>query len=446
MRLGNLLFACMFACTAFLFTPPQVNAAELTDDEVGQFRALLEERKLAKEAPAGALTDEEAGALRGFLDQFRDITFGGFVENFYQYESVQTVQGDSSAISPKVFDRQVQSFTVNNIELWLYKEAPNPGDIGFKITLNWGDQARRITFVGPVFDDGLVAQPVGTAAVLGQTGGRQTTFSEGYVLWNIPIGKGITAKFGKFATWVGYEVWEAQWNPNFSRSYIYGWGIPFTNTGLGLSYPVTDRFTADYYFVNTSDTFVNNNKSYTHGTQLDYTVPDFFIFKDMNLHFDGLWGPENARTATRSGDNRWVSRYDATISFSPMEKWTLVTNGNYTHSANNSVHGSGRTRNRGRTWGIAQYVIYQHNERIGGAVRGEYFWNRDNLVGISGGIPASLAEVTATLNLRVREKLFLRPEIRYDKILSTPNASSQVWGNNGEDENMTFLFATTYEF
>ena len=469
MRFGSLLIACMLACTVFLFKPPQVNADQLTDTEVGQFRALLEEQKLAKEAPAGALSDEEAGAVRGFLDQFKGITFGGFVENFYQYESVDTPAGDNNAISPKVFDRQTQSFTVNNIELWLYKEVPNPGDIGFKITLNWGDQARRLTFVGPVYDDAH-NQPIGgVAPIAGQTGGRQATFSEAYVLWNIPIGKGITAKFGKFATWVGYEVWESAWNANFSRSYLYGWGIPFTNTGLGLSYPVTDRFTADYFLTNTSDTFVNNNQSYTHGAQLNYAVPDFLIFKDMNLHFDGLWGPENPRTSTSNGESKWTERYDASIAFSPLEKWTLVTNGNYSQNASGFLQPSGRILSDGNTWGVAQYIIYQHSERIGAAVRGEYFWNEDNMAamifrppGFEGSldgstgsaIPGSLVEVTATLNLRVKEKLLLRPEVRYDVIVDTPNGSSdatgsggsQQWGKYGEDKNMTFSFSTVYEF
>ncbi|MCP4363739.1 MAG: outer membrane beta-barrel protein [Planctomycetes bacterium] len=438
MRFGKILFACVIAFTPLLFVSQQVAAQQdLSDTEIGEFRAILAERALAKEAPAGPLTDEEAGAVRGMLDQFKGITFGGFVENFYQYEGyTHPNAGDSVAINPKVFDRQNNSFTVNNMELWLYKETPNPGDIGFKMTLNWGDTARRVTFVGPVFDDGT-PQPNPPGA---PTGGRQTTFTEGFVQWNIPIGKGITTKFGKFATWVGYEVWEAQWNPNFSRSYIYGWGIPFTNTGVGVSYPVTDRFTADYYFVNSSDTFVNNNTSFTHGVQLDYAVPDFLFVKDMNLHFDGLWGPENA-----ADNNAWNQIYDVSMAFSPYDKFTLVTNGNWNRNGARGVQNSGRTVSNPTSWGIAQYIVYQHNDMIGGAIRGEYFWDQDNRAGISGGGGSSLAEITGTINLKIREKMFLRPEIRYDKVVHTPFISSNIW-NRMEDKALTGSFAVTYEF
>ncbi len=438
MRLGKIiLFACLFAFTPFLFSSAQLSADQLTDTEIGQFRKILEQEKLAPEAPAGPLSGDEAGAIRGMLDQFKGITFGGFVENFYQYEGyTHPNAADSPAINPKVFDKQNNSFTVNNIELWIYKETPNPGDIGFKMTLNWGDTARRVTFVGPVFDDAAIQpNPPGAA-----TGGRQTTFTEGFVQWNIPIGKGITAKFGKFATWVGYEVWEAQWNPNFSRSYIYGWAIPFTNTGFGFSYPVTDRFTADYYFVNSSDTFVNNNKSWTHGLQLDYAVPDFLFIKDANVHLDTLWGPEGA-----NDNDAWTQRYDLTVSFSPYEKFSLITNANIGQQGARGVQNSGRTVSNPRYWGIAQYLVYQHNDMIGAAVRGEYFWDQDNAAGISGFGGSSLAEVTGTINLRIREKMFLRPEIRYDKVVSSPNVSSHGW-NRREDKALTGSFAVTYEF
>lgn len=433
MRLGKWGIACIIACMPFLFVTPQANAAELTDEEVAQFREFLAQKPVPEEKRHA---EEHLPELRSFLDQFRGITFGGFIENFYQHESINPNAGNNIAITPKVFDRQENSFTVNNIEMWLYKEAPNPGDVGFKITLNWGDQASRITFVGPVHDQ--------TPGV-----GDQETFSEGYVLWNLPIGKGVTLKFGKFATWVGYEVWEAHWNPNFSRSYIYGWLIPFTNTGVGLSYPVTDKFTADYYFTNTSDGFVNSNEGFTHGTQLNYAVGDLAFLKDINLHLDTLWGNEGG-----TADNeQWTSRYDFTVSFSPMDKWGLATNANWTHNSADTTLSDGATvKQTTNAWAVAQYVTYQHLDWLGFALRGEYFWNLDGQTGAIGtvnsnNIAGSLAEVTGTVNILLREKLWVRPEIRYDKIVHTTRRSADAWDNNtGHDANVTFAIAATYEW
>ncbi len=144
MRLGNWAFAFIIAFSPFFCTTKFFScqsgpddstslavAAELTDTEIGQFRKLMEERADEAKPIPGQMTKDETATLRGLLEQFEGISYGGFVENFFQYESVHPGGRDNSAIPPKVFDRQVDSFTVNNIEMWLMKEATDPGDIGF---------------------------------------------------------------------------------------------------------------------------------------------------------------------------------------------------------------------------------------------------------------------------------------------------------------------------
>ncbi|HCN19071.1 MAG TPA: hypothetical protein DIS73_02095 [Planctomycetia bacterium] len=434
----NLLIACLLAVSPFLFAPPQAVADSLTDQEIQQFRTLFKERMIKPSLP-GVPTAEDIPKLRGLSESFRGMQFGGYISNYYQYESSNPRAGDSTALSPKAFTTQVNSFTVQNIELWLYKEAPDPGDIGFRITLNWGDIARRITFTRPVYDDGLVAQPMGTAPVPGRTGGRQVTFSEGYAMWNIPVGKGLTVRFGKFSSWMGYEDWESIWNPNFTESYINTDGTPNTATGLGFNYPVTDRFTANYYFKNAFDTFVNNNKSFTHGLELNYNLPDLAFFKNGLITLNTLWGPSQPLN-----DSRWYQIYDLIIQFSPFKKLTLVTEGDWNLDPTRIAQPSGRLKKDNNGWGVAQYVIYDYTERLGFAVRGEYFWDQDNLCELSGAGGASLVEVTGTLNLKLRERLMIRPEIRYDKIVNFPNGSSHVW--NHRNNNITAIIGVSYEF
>jgi hypothetical protein len=109
------------------------------------------------------------------------------------------------------------------------------------------------------------------------------------------------------------------------------------------------------------------------------------------------------------------------------------------------VQNSGRTVSNPTSWGIAQYFVYEHNDWIGGAIRGEYFWDQDGRAGIYGIGGSSLAEITGTINLRIREKMFLRPEIRYDKVVSSPNITSHGW-TRGESKALTGSFAVTYEF
>ena len=61
--------------------------------------------------------------------------------------------------------------------------------------------------------------------------------SQGFVTYKAPIGKGLDFKFGKFCYLDWRGTLESVDNPNFSRSLAYQNVIPFTNTGLAVSYP-----------------------------------------------------------------------------------------------------------------------------------------------------------------------------------------------------------------
>jgi len=54
------------------------------------------------------------------------------------------------------------------------------------------------------------------------------------VSWNAPVGRGLRFDFGEHVTHMGYEVTEGYdgWNDNYSRSFLFGYTIPFTHTGL----------------------------------------------------------------------------------------------------------------------------------------------------------------------------------------------------------------------
>ncbi|MCB7128330.1 MAG: outer membrane beta-barrel protein, partial [Candidatus Brocadiales bacterium] len=240
--------------------------------------------------------------------------------------------------------------------------------------------------------------------------------------------------------WIEFESWVPLWNPNFTNSYIDVYGAIGTVTGVGLGYPVTDRFTANYYFINSFDTFVNNNKSFMHGLQLDYNPPDLAFFKDININLDTLWGPDH-----ESNNSDWHQVYNLEFSFSPLDKVVLITN-SIIHSEPKGIkQPSGKIKRDNHMWGVAQYLIYDFTDRIGLAFRGEYYWDHDNMGELAGGTAgASLAEVTGTLNLRLRERVMVRPEVRYDKIISVDNGPAHIW--QGHNKNVTGLIAVTYEF
>ncbi|MFN3467256.1 MAG: outer membrane beta-barrel protein, partial [Candidatus Brocadiales bacterium] len=57
----------------------------------------------------------------------------------------------------------------------------------------------------------------------------------------------------------------------------------------------------------------------------------------------------------------------------------------------------------------------------------------------------SLWEFTATCNIKLRDKLWIRPEVRYDKITDSPGGVAEGQFDN-HDNNTSIATALTYEF
>ena len=481
---------------------------QLTTEEVTTLKEIVKTRKGGEEitvtekvqelevphkAKAEPLSDDEVTGIREFMTVFKGIKFSGFVESFYQYNTARPGDGNAVAgtsgrrgstptffrpnfLEIRGFDREDNSFTLNNIELHLYKEPTEDSPIGFRITTLYGEMAQRLTFVPT---DNRV------------DGGNNTMFTvgEGYTWWKIPLGKGLDFKFGKFATWIGAEVWEAQWNPNWSRSLLYNNAIPFTHTGLSLGYPVTDSLYFTLFLVNGWDTFVDNNKSKTVGTQTKYTIPDMPILHNAFAILNTSHGPEqsgkfksSALDITGDGipdvgaisggsESNWRNFFDVIFQFDPMP-W-LRSNSNFDYGIEDYPKGMaggfgtltfvGDNRTHRQWWGVAQIFQFFPQNRINFALRGEYFWDREgarNAVPLAifnpggtfpphTGIGVAIAEVTGTLNIKIRDKLWIRPEVRFDKITSASGtvgnpADMDLFSN--KNNNTTFATAFTYEF
>ncbi len=72
---------------------------------------------------------------------------------------------------------------------------------------------------------------------------------QAYGTYVFPVGKGLQADFGKFASNLGYETNYAKDNNQFSRAYLFNF-LPFYHSGLRLSLPVSDKVTVMYMLTN----------------------------------------------------------------------------------------------------------------------------------------------------------------------------------------------------
>ena len=312
------------------------------------------------QAPAVAPAEEE-GKLANF---FKSIELSGFVDTYYSYNfsrpdnnlgnPVNGGRDGGNWVDVRAFDREDNSFTLDNVEISVFKPSTDKDPVGFGFTTNYGEIARRLTFV---------ADETNTRVDGG--GSQDFTISQGFVTYKAPIGKGLDFKVGKFATWIGAELWESVDNPNFSRSLLYQNAIPFTNTGIAMSYPVLDCLTVTGYFVNGWDTFVDNNKGKTAGYQFNWKIG-----QNSNFIVNGSHGPEQAND---NSDYRHF--WDLIYSIKVFEKTTFNLNADFgTEAGAAKLATVNRT---GKWWGFSGIINQDITDSLGVAFRGEYLDDND---------------------------------------------------------------------
>jgi hypothetical protein len=203
---------------------------------------------------------------------------------------------------------------------------------------------------------------------------------------------------GKFVTHLGYEVIGGYdgYNDNFSRGFIFGYGIPFTHTGLKLSYPFTSRITGVALITNGCDAVTRLNGGVTVAGQISMVTS-----KTTSLSFNFLHGPERLHD---SHDQRSV--YEVTGSWKVVPRLSLAFDGLYADEDHAASNGSDAI------WkGLAGYSKYNFTQRFSLAFRAEIF---ADIGGSRTGTSQTLRGFTLTPEYTLPAKLsHLSPKLRY---------------------------------
>ncbi len=235
-------------------------------------------------------------------------------------------------------------------------------------------------------------------------------FKQAFLSWK-PGGKSLEIRAGKFVTTAGYEV-IADWsnlNPNFSNSFLFGYAIPFTHTGLRASLPVGK--TTLVAGVNRGWDKVKDNNG----------APSFELALTANpaswltLVFDTHHGREQADSKS------WRHLYDFVATAKLSAAWSLGVNADYATEAN--VPGVGDAA----WWGWALYGTYAPRPTWSVALRIEQF---DDPQGARTGTGQTLREADLTANWWVHPQLLLRLDLRRDlstaAVFSTESAEQKA--------------------
>jgi hypothetical protein len=325
---------------------------------------------------------------------------GGFTYNFRN--------PDSQENDLRIFDHREDNFTLDLAEIQFLRD-PTVSGAGYKLKLSAGETAKFIHALGLGIKSG--ENPKDT---------EPFDLTEAYMSYVAPLGQGLRFDFGKMATYLGAEVIEARDNPNYSRSFLFNYAIPFTHTGLKVSYPFSDALNASVYVVNGWDNFDDNNTGKSVGFSVGYTP-----IEQLAMNFNFMYGPEKD---DNNHDNRFIFDWVGTIK--PVKNLAFILNTDYGTEQHSASDGGSA-----KWYGVAGIAKYDFNDWFSLSLRSEYFSDPD---GVRTGTTQKLKEITLTPEFRVAQGLSLRPEYRHDW------SDEEVFGSNSRKSQDTVSLSAMY--
>jgi hypothetical protein len=334
---------------------------------------------------AGAQTTAQepapAQAAQTASNPFEHFVFGVGLEGFYEYNWNQPYDRINLL---RAYDTRANVFGIQQVNL-IVESVPKVEDgrrFGARLDLQYGQATETVQ---------------GNAA----NEPRPDTYRhiwQAYGTYVFPVGKGLQADFGKFASNLGYETNYAKDNNNFSRAYLFNF-LPFYHSGLRLSLPVNDKVTVMYMLTNgiqqTED--FNNFKS-NHFTAI--VKPTGALSWTTSYYF----GQEQPDGAAPDGPDGYFRVIDSYIAYTASANFTVGLDANY---VTNEVNKADETT---ALQGIGAYARYQLSSPAAIAVR----YERLDDQGLFGGIDQVLQEATATLEYKFADGFLVRGEFRRD--------------------------------
>ena len=248
----------------------------------------------------------------------------------------------------RVFDFNDNEPQLDVAQLVVQHPVSESGQLGFRFNMIAGSGVPEVTASYGLFRN----TTTGVA--------HHFDLPEFYLTYVAPVAKGLRFDVGKFVTHLGYEVIGGYdgYNDNFSRGFIFGYGVPFTHTGLKTSYSFNSRISSALLITNGCDAVAELNGGVTFGGQLAAVTS-----RTTTLTFNFLHGPERPHN---DHDQRAV--YEITGTWKVVPRLTLAFDSLYADEDHASTDGSDAI------WkGFAGYSKYSFTKEFSLAFRGEIF-------------------------------------------------------------------------
>ena len=389
---SSLLVTCLLVSSSFTFDA-------WADEPAGPVARKVEHVALR-------LKEAEQSVEKRVLSEDLRLRFFGYLEGSY----TQNFNNPSNRINQlRIFDVNSNQFRPNLAQIVLEREAKTDGAgwdrFGFHVKFNAG---RDSDFIG------------------GMNLSTWADFQEFYLQYRAPVANGLNIQAGQINSVVGYEVVESPYNANYSRSWLFGLGQPFTTRGLRISYDFDKRVSWTVGIIS----YINSSRGDTENDPLVESALTMNVSEQMRVTVYGLAGNRSGPTGTLGGYQSLIGGY---FSWQMTEQASAVVEAYYSNQANSSrISPAGNAR-----WnGVAGYLIYDVTKQWAVRVRGELYEDAGGYTTCQGTtsyspranvcfgatsetqaapIAQTLWEVTGTVQFKPVSSLITRLEYRYDK-------------------------------
>lgn len=309
------------------------------------------------------------------------VTFGATLEGYYQYNWNRP---PDRRLPLRAYDTRGNSFSLQQAALVVdaSPDVPSGRRYGLRVDLQFG-QATETVQGSPANEP------------------RPDVYRniwQAYGSYVFPVGRGLQADFGKFASMLGYETNYAKDNQAFSRAYLFNF-LPFYHSGLRLTLPVNDQVSVLYMLTNgIQQTEEFNDFKSQHVAAI--VKPTSAVTWTVNYYV----GQEQPDGGEPGGPDGYFRVFDTYVTVTPIPALTLGADVNY---VTNEVTTADEALS---LQGTAVYARYQLLPRTAIGVR----YERLDDEGLFGGIDQVLNEVTVTAEHRLADGLLVRAEFRRD--------------------------------
>ncbi|MBK7997203.1 MAG: outer membrane beta-barrel protein [Verrucomicrobia bacterium] len=357
-----------------------------------------------------ATSSAEEGKANGLLTALSSTTISGYVNTSIHWN---TGTGNESLPAHGYNTQQkADGFNLDVFKLQIEKPLDEAQwSAGYKAELLFGGDAG-------VYGTTLDQNGDGSAAAVKQA----------YVSLRAPVGNGLDFKVGVFDTVIGYEVFDAGNNPNYTRS--YGFTIePTTHTGVLASYQVSSAVSLSAGIGNTIGPVINQKanppkaESYkTYMGSVAVTAPEDWGFISGSTLYAGIVNGYNT-----GADWDQTSYYIGATLNTPVKNLKVGAALDYLSLTDSTV---GNNEEEDATaWSL--YASFQATEKLSLHLRGEYAETDTALLGTGTGLTGGNSKIialTSTLQYDLWNNVLSRLEIRWDHQAGDGDMSG--WGNN----------------